>query len=309
MLLALGKTFKMGTDQNLIFALGLSQVGEFAFVLLSFIQQQGILEGTTISMLLAVVACTMALTPLLVVLNEKIILPNVGTKEQDGGREADTIEEKNPVIIAGFGRYGNIVGRFLKANGIGTTVLDLDSDRVEILRKLGLKVYYGDATRFDLLQSAGANDAKMIIIALDEPEKCLELVRTVKKHYPHLHILTRAYDRPDYYDFLDEGLLHIYRETLDTSMVMGVDALRLLGHRAYRANRAAHTFKQHDEKALKHLAAVGNDRQTYLSTARTKIAELEALMLADLEGDYLKNDEGWDVETLKQEFAAIAAKS
>ena len=308
-LLGLGKTFKMGTDQNMIFAVGLSQVGEFAFVLLSFIQQQGILEGNTISMLLAVVACTMALTPLLVVINEKLILPNIGTKEKEDSSEADNIEEKNPVIIAGFGRFGNIVGRFLKANGIGTTVLDLDSDRVEILRKLGLKVYYGDATRFDLLQSAGAHDAKMIIVALDEPEKCLELVRTVKKHYPHLHILTRAYDRPDYYKLLDEGLLHIYRETLDTSLVMGVDALRLLGHRAYRATRAAHTFKQHDEKALKHLAAVRGDRQTYINTAREKIAQLEELMLADLENDYLKNDEGWDVETLKEEFAATAPRS
>jgi len=297
----LGRSFKMGVDQSLIFAFGLSQVGEFGFVLLSFIQQQGILSTETVSLLLAVVACTMALTPLVVLINEKLIVPKVGTHQKATDNPADEIDEENPVIIAGFGRFGNIIGRFLVANNVGTTVLDIDSDRVEILRKIGLKVYFGDATRYDLLHSAGAEKATMIIIALDDAQKCLELVRTVKKHFPHLHILVRAYDRPDYYQLLDEGLLHIYRETLDTSLSVGVDALKILGHRAYRATRAARTFKKHDEKALKHLAAVRGDRKQYLNTTREKIAQLEELMLSDLKDDTLYYDEGWDSESLRKE--------
>jgi CPA2 family monovalent cation:H+ antiporter-2 len=297
----LGKAFRMGTDQALVFAVGLGQVGEFGFVLLSFIDQQGVLGEETVSMLMAVVTCTMALTPLFNLVNERFIIPSVGTKEIDQEREPDEIEEENPVIIAGFGRFGNIAGRFLRANGVGTTVLDIDSDRVEILRKLDMKVYFGDATRYDMLHAAGAEKAQLIIVALDDPNKNLEVVATVKKHFPHLHILMRAKDRPDYYQFLDEGLLHIYRETLDSSLRLGVDALKLLGHRAYRATRAARTFMKHDEKALKHLAAVRGDRKKYLSTAREKIAELEDLMLADLQDEALYYDEGWDAESLRQE--------
>ena len=188
-----------------------------------------IMDEKMTGMMMAVVALTMALTPLMIILNEKLILPHVGIEEAEEQKEPDRIEEKNPVIIAGFGRYGNIVGRFLKANGIVPTVLEIDSDRVELLRKLGLKAYYGDATRDDLLKAAGADDAKLIIIALDSPEKCLELVETVKKHFQHLHVLVRAQDRPDAYELMDAGVLHLYRETFDSSLRMGVDALATAG--------------------------------------------------------------------------------
>ncbi|MBC8045995.1 MAG: cation:proton antiporter [Fimbriimonadaceae bacterium] len=300
-LLILGRSFKMGTDQNFIFATGLSQVGEFAFVLLSFVSLQGILNDETVSMMMAVVAITMALTPLLNVVTEKIIIPRIGTKELTQEIEADVIEEKNPVIVAGFGRYGSIVGRFLKANGTEITVLDIDSDRVELLRKLGRKVYYGDATRYDLLKSAGADDAKMIIIALDTPEKCLELITTVKKHFPNLQIMVRAYDRADTFKMMDEGLLYIYRETLDSALRMGVDSLKLLGHRAYRVERMARTFRKHDEMNLKKLAAVRYDQKEFISTARQSISELEQFLLADLKEVNLDKDEGWDVESLREE--------
>ena len=149
-LFGLGKIFKISTDQNFIFAVALSQVGEFAFVLFSFAAQSSIIPGNIISVMVAVVALSMAMTPIIITVNEILILPRFGTKEKVE-RESDTVEEENPVIIAGFDRFGNIVGRLLKANGIGTTVLDFDSDRVDVLRKLGLKVYYGDASRYELL--------------------------------------------------------------------------------------------------------------------------------------------------------------
>jgi len=307
-LFVLGRLFKVGTDQSLIFAVGLSQVGEFAFVLLSFTSQENILSIPTVSLLLAVVAISMAITPLLNIINEKFIVPNVGTKSLQQEIEADAIDEKNPVIVAGFGRYGSTVGRFLKANGVEITVLDIDSDRVELLRKLGRKVYFGDATRYDLLKSAGAEEAKLIVIALDTPEKCIDLIKTVKKHFPNLQIMTRAYDRADSFKIMDEGILYFYRETLDSALRMGVDAITMLGHRAYRAERAARLFKKHDELNLKKLAAVRHDRQELLSTARQSIAELEQFMLADLQQSTLSNDEGWDVESLREEFKTITLK-
>jgi len=304
-LYVLARIFKMGTDQGLIFAVSLSQVGEFAFVLLSFARQQGILDEKMTGMMMAIVALTMALTPLMIILNEKLILPRVGTVELAVQKEPDKIEEKNPVIIAGFGRYGNIVGRFLKANGIGTTVLEIDSDRVELLRKLGLKVYYGDATREDLLKAAGADAARLIIIALDSPDKCLELVETVKRHFPHLHVLVRAQDRSDAYELMDAGVLHLYRETFDSSLRMGVDALKLLGRRSYQAHRAVNIFRKHDDNALKHLAAIRDDRKQYINQAREKIMELEKFIESDRQDRTLDRDAGWDVESLKEEFKSF----
>ncbi len=240
-LFLLGKIFKFSTEQNFIFAFSLSQVGEFAFVLLSFALNEGILPQQTVSFFIAVVAISMALTPLVMLLNEKLILPRVDTEEKEE-RPADEIDEKHPVIIAGFGHFGNTVGRFLRANKIGATYLDIDSDRVDVLRKMGFKVFYGDASRHELLHSAGASDAKIIVIAIDNPAKRLEMVETVKKHFPHLHILVRSTNRYDAYDLMNAGMLHVYRETVDTSVRVGVDAMKLLGYRAYTAKRLAKNF-------------------------------------------------------------------
>ncbi len=300
-LFVLGRFFKMGLDQNLLFSFSLAQMGEFAFVLFSFTSQNNIIEPALTSKLIAVVAVSMALTPLLMLINEKLILPRIGTKEKDE-RETDTILEKNPVIIAGFGKYGNIVGRLLMANGVGTTVLDYNSDRVEILRKLGLKVYYGDPTRHDLLHAAGADDAKIIIVALESDEQSIELVETIKKHFPHLKIMVRAGDRFDAYEHIESGVNHVYRETLDSSLRMGTDALKLLGFRAYQAQRAAHKFFKYDEKALKELATIKHDKKLYLDTAKNRIAELEELIKADLADTQSTNDLGWDTESLRKQF-------
>jgi voltage-gated potassium channel Kch len=242
----------------------------------------------------------MAMTPIVIVITGKLILPRFGTKEKDE-RESDTIEEENPVIIAGFDKFGNIVGRLLKANGIGTTVLDFDSDRVEILRKLGLKVYYGDASRHDLLHTAGAEKAKLIIIAFDNAEKNIALVETVKKHFPHLKILVRAIDRPDAYELLNTGVNEVYRETIDVSLRMGIDAMRMLGIRAHRAHRAAKTFLKPDENALRELSAKRGDKKEYLSAARQYIAELEELIQSDDADPELERDAGWDVDSLREE--------
>jgi monovalent cation:proton antiporter-2 (CPA2) family protein len=277
-LFSLGKFFKISIDQNLIFSVSLAQCGEFAFVLFSFAAQGAIIETNIINVMVAVVALSMAMTPIVM------------------------------VIIAGFDKFGNIVGRLLKANGIGTTVLDFDSDRVEILRKLGLKVYYGDASRHDLLHAAGAEKAKLIIIAFDNAEKNIALVETVKKHFPNLKILVRAIDRPDAYELLNTGVNEVYRETIDVSLRMGIDAMRMLGVRAHRAHRAAKTFLKHDENALRELSAMRGDKKEYLSAARQYIAELEELIQSDDADPELERDAGWDIDSLRDEVNKAGLK-
>lgn len=299
----LGKRFRLSTDQNLTFSLALCQVGEFAFVLLSFAGQNGILNSETIGLLTASVALTMALTPVVMLVNERVLLPRFGTTDKPE-RSPDAVEEKNPVIIAGFGPFGNTVGRFLRANNVGTTVLDMDSDRVDLLRKIGLKVYYGDASRYDLLEAAGAADARIIVVALDTTEQSLNLIRTVRKHFPHLRILARAIDWDDAYDLVDASLpyTNVYRETLDTSVRMGVDVLRELGTRAYHAQRAAHLFIKQDLLVLNELAAVRHDEKLYFNTTRRQIREIEQLMAYNEENRWMKEiNEGWDAESLRAE--------
>jgi glutathione-regulated potassium-efflux system protein KefB len=300
-LFLLGKFFKIGKDQNLIFSFALSQVGEFAFVLFSFSLDQQIFEQETVSMMIAVVAISMALTPLLMMINERFILPQIGVPEKEE-KPSDEIDEKNPVIVAGFGHFGNTVGRFLRANNIKATFLDIDSDRVDVLRRMGFKVFYGDASRYDLLQSAGAAEAKMIIIAIDSAEKRLEMIETIKKHFPNLHMFVRSTNRYDAYDLMNAGVLHVYRETVDTSLRMGVDAMILLGKRAYTANRLARTFLKHDEANLKKLASI-RDPDEYIIAAKNYIEELELIVQADMNEPALERDAGWDVESLREEFS------
>jgi monovalent cation:H+ antiporter-2, CPA2 family len=299
-LFALARLFKLSLDQSLLFAFALPQMGEFAFVLFSFANQEGVLAPALTSPLVAAVALSMALTPLLLIVNERLIQPRFGTK-QSAEREADAIDEQTPVIIAGFGDFGATVGRLLRANGVPTTVLEIDSDRVDLLRRLGLKVYYGDATRHDLLEIAGAGRAKLLILALDDPDTTLDLVHTVRKHFPHLTLLARAFEWEDAHDLLEHGITYVYRESLDTSLRMGEDALRLLGFRAYQAHRAAQKFRRHDDISMRMLTINREDRTWYINTARSRIEDLEELLLADLTGAAADRDAGWDAESLREE--------
>jgi voltage-gated potassium channel Kch len=224
----------------------------------------------------------------------------VGTKESVA-RPADAMDEERSVIIAGFGRFGNIVGRLLRANGVRPTVLDNDSDRVDVLRKLGLEVFYGDATRLDLLHAAGAGEAHLMVVALESSEQNLELVETARKHFPQLKLLVRADDRFDAYRLLDEDIEHVYRETLDTALTAGVDALCHLGFRRFQATRSANKFRCHDEAALRELAEMRHDRKQYMNHARERIRFLEETLQAEHE-DTGERDAGWDVESLRKEY-------
>jgi len=305
-LFVIGRVFKMGLDSNLLFTFSLAQGGEFAFVLFSFAVQNNVMGDDIANPMIAVVAVTMAITPLLMLINEQLIQPRFGTLEQE--READAIDEKSPVIIAGFGRVGNTVGRFLQANGIKSTYLDIDPDNVDLLRKMGLKVFYGDASRADLLHAAGAESAKLLIVAVDDPDKIREIIETSQKHFPHLHIMSRSHTWNDSYELLELGINDIYRETLDTSIRLGADALSFLGHRRYQAYRAAKTFRKHDERYLRELAEMRHDDKQLISGARDRINNLEQLMLRSQENEGKNKDLGWDTEALREEFKTLIEK-
>ncbi len=296
-LFVLGKFFHMRLDQNMIFAHALSQMGEFGFVLFSFAMQEGVLPKEVIDTGMAVVAISMALTPLVMLMNEKLIQPYFGVKEKQDERESDVFDERNPVIIAGFGQFGSTIGRFLRANGVQATFLDIDSERVDLLRKMGFKVYYGDATRHELLRSAGAEHAKIIVLAMDNAEKRLEMIETIKKHFPNMHIMARALNRVDAYKLMNEGMMHVYRETLDTSLRVGADVLKMMGHRAHSTHRMARAFLKHDEATIKKLASI-KDPDEYITNARESIEEIERLLETDRHDKELRQDSGWDEESL-----------
>ena len=298
-LFVIGRSVHLSTDQNLLFALGLSQIGEFAFVLIAFIAQLGIMQGNMVDILMAVTALSMTTTPLLLILNDRFLRPMFGTREKDE-READTIDEKNKVIIAGFSHFGSTIGRFLRANGVEATILDNDSDRVDLLRKMGFRVYYGDATRSDLLESAGAEDARILIVAIDGPEIVAQLVAAARKKFPHLELMVRAKNRFDAYELIDAGVRNIYREHLDTSVRLGVDVLQKLGYRSYTATRAAQDFLKYDEAALWNLAPHRHNMQQYISNVREQIRLQEELLKTDLQHDPTVNDHAWDSDEIRE---------
>lgn len=306
-LIALARLFKLSTDQAMLFAFALPQVGEFSFVLLSFARQEGVLEGAIADPLVASVALSMAVTPLLLSLNERFIQPRFGTRES-AEVASDEIDERNPVIIAGFGSFGSTVGRLLKAQGVGTTVLDFDSEQVDLLRRLGMKVYYGDAKRHDLLETAGAHEAKLMVLALDDAETTLAVARTVRKHFPNLTIYARSFEWRDSYDLYASGVDYVYREALDSSLRLGADVMRSLGFRAYHAERATQKFLRHDQESLAYLATLSGEKESvYISAARQRIESLEQMLAADLRGDDLDRDAGWEPEALRDEMREVMA--
>lgn len=249
--------------------------------------------------MLVVTALTMALTPILAMLNERLVLPRVGTKETEK-RAIDHIAKQHKVILVGFGHFGSTVGRFLRSHGIEATILDFDSNRVDFLRKMGFEVHYGDATRMDLLESAGIADAKMLISALDHPSTTRKLVEMVKKKYPNLEMLVRAKNRYEAFDLLELGVDHIYRESLDTSVKMASDALSKLGFRKYTLYRQAQNFIKLDEEGLRELAKNRpEDEKEYIFKAREAIAQQEKVLEQDWKRGIYQNDNHWDSEQMR----------
>ena len=288
-LLGLGRSFLPSTNDRLLFAFALAQGGEFAFVLITFCLGKNVLAAPAANALTAAVALSMAAAPLLLLTNDRLARRRTARRAAapiDEDRPADAVQPRDQggVILAGFGRFGHVVGRLLQANGVPTTVLDHDGDWVDTIREFGMRAYYGDAMREDLLRSAGAEHAKLFIIAIDDPEKSLELVDLLHADFPHLTIFARAVDRTHAYKLIRRGLdpEHVYRETLGSSLDLSVDALQTMGFSTEQATRAAQVFRAHDASTMRPLADLfDGDRELYVSTARQHIQNLANVLRAD----------------------------
>ncbi len=239
--------FKLHGAHKWLFALGLSQAGEFGFVLLSFTVNNGVIPQNISELLLLVVAMSMLVTPLLFIIYDKVIAKQYNKTQ---AREADEITSDANIIIAGSGRMGLMIDRLLRAAGFDTTVIDYSSERLEILKRFRLKTYFGDATRPDLLTAAGIDDAKLLIIAIDEIDKISKLVKYVADNYPHVHIVCRAHDNNHVYDLYAHGCQDIIRETHDSSLRMGRSAFEALGIKRNRAERMIDVFNEHEKKIM-----------------------------------------------------------
>ena len=279
-LLALSRVFRLKAVEGFLLAFALAQGGEFAFVLFAFAAQNAVLPVEVASLLVAAVALSMAIAPLLFTINQKWVRPLFQKCEPQ--RAPDEIDEHdNPVILAGFGRFGHIVGRVLRANGFGTTVLDHDADQVETLGRYGMKSFYGDASRLDLLRAAGAERAKLFVLAIDDEAKALEIIQTVQREFPRLKILARATSRQHAYEIIRLGVNQVYRETLGSALDLSVDALRELGLEERRARRVAEIFREHDEASVRDMARLEDEDDAYVSLARKHIENLERALQSD----------------------------
>ncbi len=301
-LLALGKLFDLDGPARWLLAFSLAEVGEFAFVLISFGVQHHIYGQAVAGPLVAAVAISMLMTPFLFVALEKWVLPAVTVDTADA-RPQDQIEDHDAtVVIAGYGRFGQVVGRLLRSIGIRCTVLDLDPEIVDVLGRLGMKVYYGDGSRLDLLRAAGCERAKLFVVAVDDPEQAVQIVKSVREHYPALPIMARARDRIQYYELRKHGAVFVHRETFASAYEMGIEALRMLGYRGHTAHRLARRWRDHEERELEEIAAMWareEERDTIFARVRRAFEEAERLMREADPKTFLAKDGAWDNEVLR----------
>jgi glutathione-regulated potassium-efflux system ancillary protein KefC len=267
------------SKQAWLFAALLAQGGEFAFVVFGVARSARLLPGSWDALLTLAVALSMALTPVALILHDFI-----QARLQGGApvREQDSIEEAGAqVIIAGFGRFGQIVGRLLFASGIKATVLDHDPDQVDLLRGFGFRVYYGDATRLDLLHAAGAEHAKLLVLAVDDPDTSVRLVEAVQEHFPKLPIVARARDVSHWQRLRSRGLTRVERETFESALVIGRRALEVLGVRPYEARELADIFRAHNVGTLEQMLPRWAYAAERTSMARSAREQLEQQMERD----------------------------
>jgi glutathione-regulated potassium-efflux system ancillary protein KefC len=275
------KLFGNRTGDAALIGLGLAQGGEFAFVLFAFAQNAGVIPVAVTAPLTVVVALSMAVTPLLLMAGQYLMTRADALVKTPRAPEIE--EGHHDVIIAGYGRFGQIVGRVLSANGFSVSVLEHDADQVELLRGFGRKVNYGDATRLDLLRIAGAAQAQLLVVAIDNPEKALELVETARKAFPNLKIVARATDRRHAYELMTRKVDALERETFAAGVRLAVKSMRLLGRGAYKAERAGQVFARYDERILEEMFSHWTDKEAaeYQRIVRDRTALEEQLIARD----------------------------
>jgi len=259
-LFGLARAFGQKSVDALLFALTLSQVGEFAFVIFNAAGDSGIFPMETASLLNSVVALSMLTTPLLMLGFNAFYRRRMNHKDS----VHDEFDEQRPIIVAGFGRFGQVIARLLNGIGVPPTVIDFDPNQIELMRKFGFKAYYGDITRPDVLRAAGIAQARLFVLAIDNAEDALATARYVRKHYPDVKIIARARNRTFAADFLSLDI-DCVRETFLSSLHLGEKILRELGYTAFQAYRTTWRFRQHDERMLNETRTIMNDMQQLIS--------------------------------------------
>ncbi|TMO22409.1 monovalent cation:proton antiporter-2 (CPA2) family protein [Pseudoalteromonas sp. S4741] len=278
-LFALAVTFKISSKQKLLFTLALAQGGEFAFVLLSVSTTLSILTPEQTSLVTLVVAVSMLIAPLLLMLYEQIQKRSSSTKpEFDKPEQINTAKH---VIIAGYGRFGQIMGRLLHAQGYEITVLDHSPSQIELLRRFGNTVFYGDAARQELLEAAGAHTAQMLVVAIDNPDKTIEIIKLAHKNYPQLKIVARAIDRRHAYQLLNLKVDAFNRETVDSAINLAIESLQLLGNSKEDAERAGKLFRDHDRASVLQLSELWGDDASYGVAVRQRMEDLKQVLQQD----------------------------
>lgn len=260
-------------------AVALAQGGEFAFVLLGIAAASGVLASELASLATVTVAISMALTPVLLILYDRRCSAELSSVPQP---ENEAFDDAPDVIVAGFGRFGQIAARLLVVNGFKTSTLEASAEQVELVRRFGRRVYYGDATRLDLLRSAGAARAKVLLVAIDDRDQAEKLVELARANFPNLQILARAYDRRHAYRLLDKGAHVIERETFEAGLTLGAEALKALGFKDMQAARAARLFRRHDENMFQSLAPVWRDEERFMVASRESSERMNDLLAADI---------------------------
>ncbi|MGE4047385.1 MAG: monovalent cation:proton antiporter-2 (CPA2) family protein [Acetobacteraceae bacterium] len=276
---AIARLSRRDPIDSLRFALALPQGSEFSFVLFGAAVVAGSLQPDQAGFATLVIAASMILSPVLFALSERILIPRLQPQEAP---DFDTIDEATaPVIICGFGRVGQIVGRVLRMHGIPFTALERDLGQVDVVRRFGNRVYFGDPTRPAMLRAAGAEQAKLIVVALDDMEATLRTVDTVRRNFPHLKIVARARNRRHAHLLMDRGVDDPVRDTFHSSLRLAAIGLGAIGIEPDAANRAVGLFQQHDERNLRAAHAIYQDEKQLIQTTQQATDELATLFEAD----------------------------
>ncbi len=300
-LLVLGRFFRLRKGYEFLFAFLLAQSSEFSFVLISFSKQSQLFDAQTSGLLLLIVTLSMAVSPLLLLFNDKAVSPILA--KWQNRLEYDTVEEsENPIIIAGFGRFGLVVGRMLLANNFNVTIIDNNPANVEVFRKFGFKLYYGDVTRPQVLEKAGIANARLLILSMAEYDNALKIAQFIRQKYPHIKILARAKDIFHAFEFFKLGVKTVQREVFNSGLELGSKALEHLGFTRYEAYRSSRIFKHHEDEIFSGLYDHWKAGEThFIQEARRFSEQMSETLQAEKDYSIHDADCAWDVESIREE--------
>lgn len=307
-LIILGRIFRLKKGFEFLFAFLLAQSSEFSFVLISFSKQNKLFDEYTSALLLLVVTLSMAISPLLLIFNDKAVSP-ILARWQNKMEYDEVDEQENPVILAGFGRFGLVIGRILLANNIKVTILDNNPSNVEVLRKYGFKLYFGDVTRPQMLENAGIRNARMLILSMAEHDEALKVAKYVREKYPHVKILARAKDIFHVFEYFKLDVRTVQREMFESASELGAKALVELGFTKYEAYRATRTFNHHEELVTNELYKHWlEDHQKFMRETQRFREQVSETLQAEKNYSIHDSECAWDVDSLKDEAQSDSDK-